>query len=132
MAVSCTDKLIDKIAEMVGVGVPPMVASKAHGVDESDFVEWMRKGQNNARGHGNYARFYEQVIKAEADSESTLVAQIRMSSKWQAAAWLLERRFPERYLRKSVSEPKPKPAPGFGADPFDAVDKVVPIQRAKR
>jgi hypothetical protein len=106
-----------------------MVASEAHGIDESLFVEWMRKGQVNASGHGVYHKFYEAIKQAEAELEAGLVGIITQASikDWKAAAWLAERRFPERYVRKSVGDAAPKPGAGE-ADPFDKVDKVVPIR----
>lgn len=135
MAVTCTQPLTDKIVEMVRLGVPPMIASEAHGVQQSDFVEWMRKGQVNGRGHRNFAQFYEAILKAEAECESALVGRILVAAAtdWKAAAWLAERRFPERYVRKPVSEAGDAKKPGAPgqADPFDSVDKVVPLKVAK-
>jgi hypothetical protein len=127
---TCTKATTTKVVKLIRMGIPPSVAAEAHGIDQGEFVEWMRKGQLSGSGHGNFRQFYEEVCKAEADFEARLVSTISTASigDWKAAAWLAERRFPERYVRKPVSEASgPKPATG-DADPWDQVDKVVPLK----
>ena len=53
-------------------------------------------------------------------SEAGLVAQIAAADDWRAAAWLLERRHPERWARPAVrAEEKAPPAPLAGPDALD-------------
>jgi len=128
MAMTCNKARTEEIVELVLLGVPPLVAAEAQGVTESEFVEWMRKGQLSGSGHGNFRQFYEAVNKAEADFEAGLITRIAISKDWKAAAWLAERRFPERYVRKPVGDAAKKPGDGAEADPFSDVDKVVPLK----
>jgi hypothetical protein len=125
---TCTKATTEKVTKLIHIGIPPVVAAEAHGIPEGEFVEWMRKGQVSGSGHGNFVRFYEQVCKAEAEFEAGLIERIASVDDWKAAAWLAERRFPERYVRKPVAEAgDKKPATG-DADPWDTVDKVVPLK----
>jgi hypothetical protein len=73
-------------------------AAACAGIHKDTFYEWMKKG---ARGQQPYVAFAEAVNKAVAESESRDLATILKAaqSQWQAAAWRLERRFPEKYGR---------------------------------
>lgn len=133
MAATCTDEKIEAVAKLIKLGVPPLTAAVSKGIKEEEFVEWMRRGETNATGDYRYARFYDAVSSSQADAESLLVGRIRSAAtdNWQAAAWLLERLFPERYVRRSVSNPDASPGTPGQPDPFAGVDKVVPIKKVK-
>jgi len=126
---------IEEITTAIKLGVPPVVAAVQHGVLEDEFIEWMRRGQTAGRGEAAYAKFYEAIRSAEALCETALVGVVRRAAgeHWQAAVWLLERRFPERYVRKSVSDEQGKKQAGQ-PDVFAAVDaaaNVTPIRRRR-
>jgi hypothetical protein len=67
--------------------------------------------------------------------EERLVGLVAAGAKtnWRAAAWLLERRYPERWAPVRPQE-EPEPAPvGVGADdPFAEVDQLAARRRARR
>ena len=48
-----------------------------------------------------------EAVLAEAISETRLTLQVAVAARhsWQAAAWLLERKFPERWARPPAREP---------------------------
>lgn len=129
-----TDALIKKITDPVKLGVPPLVAAMQNGVSESEFADWMSRGVDAGRGEWRYAKFRDAIKEAEALCEAGLVGTLRRAAQdgnVTAATWLLERRFPERYVRRSVStEGKKDPN---AADPFADIDNVVDLKaRAKR
>jgi len=130
-APTCTQATTTKVTKLIKVGIPPVVAAQATGIAEGDFVEWMRKGQLSGSGHGNYRQFYEGVVKADADFEAGLIERIASAKDWKAAAWLAERRFPERYTRRPVGESADKKATAGDGDPWSTVDGVVPIHAVK-
>ena len=132
MSVTCTDELVEQVGTLVKLGVPPMVAARAKGVPEDDYVEWMRRGAINAQGDWRYAKFYDAVKDNEAEAETLLVGKIRSAAtdgNWQAASWLLERLWPERYVKRSVNDPNSDPGTRGQPDPFAGVDKVVPLRK---
>lgn len=53
-----------------------------------------------------YREFREAIKGAEAQAEAAAVVVIReaMPTSWQAAAWYLERRYPDRYARRERTE----------------------------
>lgn len=69
------------------------------GVPYPTYKLWRQLGE---QGKEPYASFLSQVKAAELVAEGELLDLIREHSTetWQAAAWLLERRYPERYSLK--------------------------------
>ena len=65
---------------------------------------WLRHGNKQKRG--KYADFLHSVKKAEARAEARNVLRIETASakQWQASAWLLERKHPERWARHDRHE----------------------------
>ncbi len=78
----------DGILEMIEEGNTQRCAFTAYGVPEQTFYSWMEKSE-----------FSEQVKKAEGKSQASLVKIIKTTAKrnWFAAAWLLERKWPNEY-----------------------------------
>ena len=70
------------------------------GIDKSTAYKWMQRGQQEKSGI--YFDFFNAVEKATADAETSMVAIIKLASRdtWQAAAWWLERRAPDRWGRQ--------------------------------
>ena len=125
----CSPELAERVANLVRAGVVPLVAAQAEHVSEARFADWMAKGARNE--HWRYETFRDAILKAEADCEVLLVSKIRQAASddvWQAAAWLAERRFGDRWLRKSVfAQPEPG-APSTTGDPFADLDNVTAIR----
>lgn len=70
------------------------------GVSRVTIYEWLKRG---AREPGTrFSKFVEEVDRAMADSEVRDLAVIAKASidQWQAAAWRLERRHPEKWARR--------------------------------
>ena len=93
-----TPEVQDKILLHLRLGAYVETAAACAGIHKDTFYDWMKRG---ARGQQPYAAFAEAVNRAIAESESRdLATVLKASSKyWVAAAWRLERRFPERYGR---------------------------------
>lgn len=93
-----------KVIEMVSSGLTIRRACEWAGVSEKTFRSWRA-----ADGSLSAA-----LKKAEIEFESIHLERISDASKgqepdWKASAWLLERKFPKRYARRTITyEPKPK------------------------
>jgi len=74
----------------------------AVGISQQAFENWMNRGEKEQKGV--YFRFYMAVKKAQANFEIYCLNIINRASirSWRAAAWFLERRFPERWGRRRV------------------------------
>lgn len=76
-------------------------AAAAGGIDYSTFQRWILAGEADASGP--YREFCAAVKKAQEAFEADQVQVIAKAGKdgsWQASAWLLERRYPDRYGRR--------------------------------
>lgn len=77
-------------------------ACQLAGIAYNTFGEWMRRGEGTDPDRGKnaeFAIFATEVKEAIAAGEFSSVLRIRQAEKkdWRAAAWMLERRHPERW-----------------------------------
>jgi hypothetical protein len=136
-----TSEITEQLVAMLRTGNYINVALRAVGVPRSTFTQWMRRGRGAGRANAEYRRFREQIDQAKAAGEVRAVASIATAARknWQAAAWLLERQYPDRWgrtpmrMRDSpppVEQPVAEPEPGT-LDPFAEVDELAAV-RARR
>jgi AraC-like DNA-binding protein len=82
--------LAHQICEHVSKGIPMRQAAQALGISESTFHRWRREKDD----------FAEMIDQAIGVSESRLITEISVNEDWRAKAWILERRFPERWSKR--------------------------------
>lgn len=77
-------------------GLPDCQIAAALGVRPETFSIWRNHPKTE-----NQAQLSKAMKKADAEREAALVTRIMRASDdtWQAAAWLLERRYPDRYAK---------------------------------
>ncbi len=108
------------ICEAIEAGTTLEIAARAARIGPRTLDEWLEHGRNELRenpdAEGPCADFVRAVTVASATFEKDTLAIIQdaASKNWTAAAWLLERKFPERYakvdrLRVSGDEQNNKP-----------------------
>jgi hypothetical protein len=124
-----TEELIGRVEQMLRAGNYVEVACAAAGVGRRTFYEWLSRGEEETIGL--YKDFHDRVDHAKAEGEARNVALVAKaaSTSWQAAAWMLERQYPERWGRPSqrAEEPPTKSGP---ADPFAELDELAVRRRA--
>lgn len=90
-----------RIVDGIRMGATYELASQYGGVAYNTFNEWMKAGEGAQSGR--YRDFYEAVKKAEGEAAIGWLAKIEKAAsdgEWQAAAWKLERRYPQNYGRQ--------------------------------
>ena len=143
-----TAEVQEQIVTAVQNGAYLETAAAYAGVSKQALFKWLKRGREQKRGL--YRNFVDAVEKAMADAElrdlalisraaagvpikktktikranGTIETTVEESTQvsWQAAAWRLERRFPDRYGRRYAKqdnetendEPKPPKIIGFG------------------
>lgn len=97
-----------KIIAAVRKGLPYKLAAAAGGVSYNTFIRWRNDG-SNPDGPPHFRQFLNQLRQAEAEAAGRLLALIEKSGKtnWQAAAWILERRYPDLFGKDSKPPSRP-------------------------
>jgi hypothetical protein len=95
-----TKEQIEAILRTVRLGLHPDRAAAAHGVSSSTL------GSHKKR-HPEFARL---IKEAEATAEQGYLGRIlrHTEKQWTACAWILERRWPERWAKREVVAPQNK------------------------
>jgi hypothetical protein len=132
MRASHVDEFGDQVLAALYAGAGVAQAAASVGLAEQTVRSWVRRGRETPTGR--FAPFAaavddrrrvtldEQTVAGEVD-EATLVASIKDAAQrgqWRAAAWLLERGYPER---------KRGPGELDGGDPFAEVDELAARRR---
>ena len=99
------------------------------GICRATWTNWKTRGRKEKTGI--YADFLAAIKKAQADFESIYLNEIGVAARsrkahpnWTAAAWLLERCFPERYGRKTQAIQPPEKKKTNGNSVLDSVERV--------
>ena len=93
-----------KICDAIRAGNYIETAAAYAGISRDTLYRWLKKGARNPSS--KYGAFHVTVQQALAASEIRDVALIAKAAtdQWQAAAWRLERRYPEKWGRKERHE----------------------------
>lgn len=110
------DSRREKLLKAIRVGNDKKVACALAGISETTLYRWLELAQKkNARAE--LREFRELLERAEAEAEVLKVSRIAQAAdngRWQAAAWWLERKHPERWgqqtkIKAEVSGPNGEP-----------------------
>ena len=97
--------LIEEICDLIAEGYPFAEAARMRRISESSFFSWMAMGRKE-NAEPIYKELVAKVEEASEFSESELIQAMRSSAirdrNWRSAAWMLERRFPEKYGRQRL------------------------------
>jgi transposase len=93
-----------RLVEAIRAGNYLETAAAYAGIDKATLHRWLKRGRRSERGP--LREFCASVEKALADAEVRDVALIGKAAaeQWQAAAWRLERKFPDRWGRRQRHE----------------------------
>lgn len=102
-----THEMIEKIADLIVIGKPISVAANLAGISESTIYRWLSMGKKKGASK-IYRDLVERVYEACEFSEFEALQVLRQAtlegSNWRAAAWILERRHPEKYAKRSPQD----------------------------
>lgn len=102
-----THEMIEKIADLIVIGKPIAVAANLAGISESTIYRWLAMGKKKG-AKKIYKDLVERVYEACEFSEFEALQVLRQATlegaNWRAAAWILERRHPEKYAKKSPQD----------------------------
>ena len=113
-----TPEIIEKVKAHLPICFYIETLVDSLGIEKKTYYNWYNRGEAEARrmeeegeveprpDEALYLQFFAAVKKAIADGAIAATALINRAAQesWQAAAWLLERRFPELWGRKDRKE----------------------------
>ena len=94
-----TEELIEQMAELKADGFTNRDICRAVGINEATLYRWLNKPSTRL-----HRALSEALKKAESGYKRTLLTTIREAAtrkngQWTAAAWLLERKYPDEYAQ---------------------------------
>lgn len=111
--IKLTPDVQQKIVEAIKMGNYIETAAAYAGISKNTLYDWMKRGAREKEritgtnrkpkaGEAPFVQFSDAIEKAMADAEVRDVLIIANAAKenWQAAAWRLERKYPDRWGRK--------------------------------
>ena len=99
-----TAEVQQRIVDAIAAGNYMETAAHYAGIHKDTLYEWLKRGRAAKKGDETYTAFAQAVEEALARAEIRDVALIARAAEhvWQAAAWRLERRYPEKWGRRKV------------------------------
>ena len=96
-----TPEVHEAIVDGINAGLTFRLSCARAGVTPATFYNWLKKGE--VAQSGALMEFFNAVERAKADSALRLISQITLQAPadWRAAAFILERRFPDDYGRRA-------------------------------
>ncbi len=99
-----TPKVQETLTKFIELGATYEDACACAGITYRTFRNWMSQGQQESepgQESGKFFKFFQAIKRAEGRLVFRLMAQIEAAATddWKAAAWKLERRYPDRYGR---------------------------------
>lgn len=93
-----TEQRVEALLQSLRAGASRQRAAALAGIHRDTLYEWMKQDP----------AFSDAIEKAEAFAESRFLARVATAAEneksWQAAAWILERRFPNEWRRREGVE----------------------------
>lgn len=116
----------EKIIGYLRAGAYIETAAAAAGISKQTLYNWLRRAAAEDEEDPSFAKFAAAVEEAQALAEVRDIALIGKAAEtqWQAAAWRLERKSPERWSRKDRVELSGK---GGGAIEHTATVRVIAL-----
>ena len=93
-------QITDTLLQAIKLGAFIEHACYYSGINSSTFRSWRSKAED---GVEPYKSFWSEVTKAEAEGIIRRMARIEkagLEGNWQADAWVLERKYPEKFGRR--------------------------------
>lgn len=96
-------EIIKKIVDAIKAGNYLETASAYAGVSKVTLYNWLKRGAR-AKRNSIYKEFLNAVEKAQAEAEvrDVLIIAKAAEKNWQASAWRLERKYPQRWGRREA------------------------------
>ena len=133
-----TPEVEERLVRAISVGATYKDACACAGISFQTFLNWKKRAQRAVEQVGErdgepeetdhpFVEFFDRIKRAQGEAAVGLLAMIGKAANrdWKAAAWMLERRYPESYDRNRLRPeridevtptPETGPTPGLDRD----------------
>ena len=127
----CTKSVIAAVCEALRHGLTFESSCQLANISKQTGYDWMKRGEDDEEP---FLTFLDAVKKAQVQGEFALVQIIQHAApkSWQAAAWLLERRFPARWGRRIVLPEESNDGNSGDLDYARKLQRMTPEQKEVR
>ena len=96
------EQMIKQAGAMVAEGMTDRAVQDMIGISHDTWYKWMNRGEDEEETEPLYSEFAETIKKAKSRLQYDCIHAIKEASRreWQAAAWLLERKWSEDFGKK--------------------------------
>ena len=81
-------------------------ACEYSGISEKTYYNWLNKDTTQIKDdeeRKKFVQFLQDIKKAQSECQMYCLDFIMKDKSWQSKAWLLERRFPDRWAKKDMT-----------------------------
>jgi hypothetical protein len=105
-----TQEIQELLVKSLRLGLYVETACDLASISKECYYNWIKEGESFKSG--KHRRFSDAIKKAQAESETRWIAHIVQDDSWTSKAWLLERKFKDRWgraIRQEISGPQGGP-----------------------
>lgn len=120
------------LLEAIEQGMPLKQAAAVAGMSYDTLNHWQKRGENESAPE-EYRQFCQLLRRSQAVAMQVHVSSISDAAKrdWRAAAWMLERRFPEDFARQQQLEQNVANAKPWMPDPDITHEVLIRMQKQR-
>lgn len=120
------------LLEAIEQGMPLKQAAAVAGMSYDTLNHWQKRGENESAPE-EYRQFCQLLRRSQAVAMQVHLASICDAAKrdWRAAAWMLERRFPDDFARQQQVEQNVTDAKPWMPDPDITHEVLIRMQKQR-
>jgi len=101
------DDIQKRLLSAIEKGLSIIDSCEYAGISEKTYYNWLNKDIETIKDAGEQKKFFIQFLqnikKAQSECQMYCLDFIMKDKSWQSKAWLLERRFPDRWAKKDMT-----------------------------
>jgi|TARA_B100000519_G_scaffold5877_1_gene5223 transposase len=100
------DDIQHRLISAIEKGLTIVDACEYAGISEKTYYNWLNKDTDEIKDEEErkkFVQFLQDIKKAQSECQMYCLDFIMKDKSWQSKAWLLERRFPDRWAKKDMT-----------------------------
>jgi hypothetical protein len=100
------DDIQKRLLSAIEKGLSIIDSCEYAGISEKTYYNWLNKDIETIKDAGEqkkFIQFLQNIKKAQSECQMYCLDFIMKDKSWQSKAWLLERRFPDRWAKKDMT-----------------------------